>query len=70
MSTVRAAGLSRGALQAMLGRQPRVAAKLMIALSQRITERLRGMGQRLQVDADLTASLQAEVERLRAAARC
>jgi hypothetical protein len=41
----------------------------MIALSQRITERLRGMGQQLQVYAQLTASLQAEVDRLRAAAR-
>jgi CRP-like cAMP-binding protein len=69
LSTVRAAGLSRVALQAMLDEQPRVAAKLMIALSQRITERLRGMGQQLQVYADLTASLQAEVDRLRAAPR-
>jgi CRP-like cAMP-binding protein len=69
LSPVRAAGLSRASLQAMLDQQPRVAAKLMIALSQRITERLRGMGQQLQVYAQLTASLQAEVDRLRAAPR-
>lgn len=69
LSPVRAAGLTRSALQGMLDQQPRVAAKLMIALSQRITERLRGMGQQLQVYAQLTASLQAEVDRLRAAAR-
>jgi CRP-like cAMP-binding protein len=69
LSPVRAAGLTRSALQAMLDQQPRVAAKLMIALSQRITERLRGMGQQLQVYADLAASLQAEVDRLRAAPR-
>lgn len=69
LSPVRAAGLTRVSLQAMLDQQPRVAAKLMIALSQRITERLRGMGQQLQVYAQLTASLQAEVDRLRAAPR-
>lgn len=69
LSPVRAAVLSRHALQTLLDTQPRVAAKLMIALSQRITERLRGMGQQLQVYGQLTASLQAEVDRLRAAAR-
>ena len=69
LSPVRSAGLTRVSLQAMLDQQPRVAAKLMIVLSQRITERLRGMGQQLQVYAQLTASLQAEVDRLRAAQR-
>lgn len=69
LSPVRAAGLTRASLQAMLDQHPRVAAKLMIALSQRITERLRGMGQQLQVYGQLTASLQAEVDRLRAAQR-
>ena len=69
LSPVRAAGLSRQALQTLLDAHPRVAAKLMIALSQRIAERLRGMGQQLQVYADLTASLQAELDRLRAAGR-
>lgn len=69
LSAVRAGGLSRQSMQAMLDNQPRVAAKLMIALSQRITERLRAMGQQLQMYGQLTASLQAEVDRLRGRAR-
>lgn len=69
LSPVRAAGLTRASLQALLDNHPRVAAKLMIALAQRITERLRGMGQQLQIYGELTASLQAEVDRLRAAPR-
>lgn len=69
LSPVRAAGLSRQSLQAMLDGQPRVAAKLMIALSQRITERLRGMGQQLQLYAQLNAQQQSELDRLRAPAR-
>ena len=67
LSPVRAAGLTRKSLESMLDTHPRVAAKLMIGLSQRITERLRAMGQQLQVYGQLTASLQAEVDRLRAA---
>lgn len=69
LSPVRAAGLSRQALQTLLDSQPRVAAKLMIVLSQRIAERLRAMGQQLQVYGQLTASLQAELDKLRAPAR-
>lgn len=69
LSPVRAAVLSRQSLQTLLENHPRVAAKLMIALSQHIAERLRGMGQQLQVYGQLTASLQAEVDRLRASAR-
>ena len=69
LSPVRAAGLARKSFQTMLDTHPRVAAKLIIALSQRITERLRAMGQQLQVYGQLTASLQAEVDRLRAISR-
>lgn len=65
LSPVRAATLSRPSLEAMLEAHPRVAAKLMIELSQRIAERLRAMGMQLQVYAQLTASLQTEVDRLR-----
>jgi len=65
LSPVRAGGLSRRALEQMLDSQPRVAAKLMIALAQRIAERLRAMGQQLQVYGQLTESLQSEVDRLR-----
>lgn len=67
LSPVRAAGLTRKSLEAMVEAHPRVAAKLMIGLSQRITERLRAMGQQLQVYGQLTASLQGELDRLRAA---
>lgn len=69
LSPVRAAGLTRASLQVMLDKHPQVAAKLMITLAQRITERLRAMGQQLQVYGQLTASLQAEVDRLRAGGR-
>jgi CRP/FNR family transcriptional regulator, cyclic AMP receptor protein len=69
LSPVRAGGLSRRALEQMLETQPRIAAKLMTALSQRIAERLRAMGQQLQMYGQLTESLQAEVDRLRAARR-
>lgn len=69
LSPVRAAGLSRQALQTLLDTQPRVAGKLMFVLTQRITERLRAMGQQLQMYAQLSASLQAELDRLRAATR-
>lgn len=69
LSPVRAGGLSRRALENMLENHPRVAAKLMIALSQRIAERLRAMGQQLQVYAQLTESLQGEVNRLRGGRR-
>ncbi|MFO1326216.1 MAG: cyclic nucleotide-binding domain-containing protein [Rubrivivax sp.] len=65
LSPVRAAALSRKALETMLEAHPRVAAKLMIELSHRIAERLRAMGLQLQVYAQLTASLQTEVDRLR-----
>lgn len=69
LSAVRAGGLSRRALEQMLDNHPRIAAKLVIALSQRIAERLRAMGQQLQVYAQLTESLQAEVDKLRVARR-
>lgn len=69
LSAVRAGGISRRALEVMLEQHPKVAAKLMIALSQRIAERLRAMGQQLQVYAQLTGSLQGEVDRLRTARR-
>lgn len=69
LSPVRAAGLTRAALQRLLDEHPKVAAKLMIALVQRITERVRGMGQQLQMYGELTASLQAELDRLRGTGR-
>ena len=69
LSPVRAASLSRPALEAMLDAHPRAAAKLMIALSRHISERLRAMGQQLLVYGELTASLQGELDRVRGGGR-
>ena len=69
VSPVLAAGLSRKGLEAMLAAHPHVAAKLALGLAQRIGDRLRALGQQLQIYAQLNASLQAEVDRLRGAAR-
>ena len=66
VDVINVAVLSRKAIDLMMHDCPVVAAKLMINLSQRITERLRAMGQQLQMYGQLTASLQGEVDRLRA----
>ena len=68
VSQVHAARLSQAALLGMLEAHPREASKLMTALARCIAERLRATGQQLQAYDQLVASLQAEVDRLRAAA--
>ncbi|MCW5610727.1 MAG: cyclic nucleotide-binding domain-containing protein [Rubrivivax sp.] len=65
-SPVTAAALSRRALQQLLDEQPRLAAKLMIGLAKRIADRLRALGEQLQLYAQLGARQQQELERLRA----
>lgn len=67
-SPVQAAGLSRVGLERLLDEEPRVAAKLMVALATRISDRLRGLSKQLQMYAQITASMQDELDRLRAAA--
>lgn len=62
---VRAAGLSRRGLELLIEQQPRVAAKLMMGLAQRMADRLRGLGQQVQMYAQIAARLQAELDRLR-----
>ena len=69
VSPVHCARLSQQALQTLLEAHPREASRLMAALSRCIAERLRAMGQQLQAYDQLVASLQAEVDRLRAATR-
>ena len=69
VSPVHAARLSQPSLLAMLEAHPREASKLMTALARCIAERLRATGQQLQAYDQLAASLQVEVDRLRAAAR-
>jgi CRP/FNR family cyclic AMP-dependent transcriptional regulator len=56
MSPIVAAGLSRGGLQRLLEEQPRVAAKLLLILAQRLADRVRALGQQMQIYAQLTGA--------------
>lgn len=67
ISPVQAAGLSRKGLELLIDQQPRAAAKLLVGLSTRIGERLRALGEQLQMYAKLVEDQQAEIERLRGA---
>jgi CRP/FNR family transcriptional regulator, cyclic AMP receptor protein len=69
ISPVRAAGLSNTALEGLIDRHPKVAAKLLISLGARIADRLRGLNDQLQLYARMTGELQAELERLQGARR-
>ena len=69
LSPGRAAGLSRKELERLIESHPQVAAKLLVGLASRIADRLRGLGEQLQMYAKLSLDLQAEVARLRASAR-
>ena len=53
MSPIVAAGLSRGGLERLIEEHPRIAAKLMVGLSQRMADRLRALGQQVQIYAQL-----------------
>ena len=61
VSTVKAAGLSRGGLERLIEEHPRVAAKLMVGVAQRIADRLRSLGQHLLFYSQIAASLQAQL---------
>lgn len=67
-SPVVAAGLSRGGLERLIEEHPRIATKLLVGLAHRIADRLRDLGDQLQIYAQLNASLEAEVGRLRGGA--
>jgi CRP-like cAMP-binding protein len=67
-SPVQAAGLSRVGLERLLDEEPRVAARLMVGLATRISDRLRGLSKQLQIYGQITATMQGELDRLRAAA--
>jgi hypothetical protein len=54
VSAVQAAGLSRQGLERLVEQHPEVAAKLMIALPTRISDRLRAMADHLRVYARLS----------------
>ncbi len=62
-SSLQAAGLTRKALQRLIDEHPRVGAKLMIGLSKRLADRLRGLNAQLQVYARLNQSLQQQLDR-------
>ena len=64
LTEVRAAALPRAGLERLLEEQPAVAARFMGVLGQRISERLRGLGDQLALYAKLVEQLQHEVGRL------
>ena len=53
LGNVLAAGLSRKGLELLIDEQPRTAAKLLMGLAQRLADRLRALGQQLQMYAQL-----------------
>lgn len=65
VSAVQAAGLSRRGLEALIDHHPRTAAKLLVGLGARIAERLRALGDQLQIYAALVEDQQREIERWR-----
>jgi CRP-like cAMP-binding protein len=65
ISPVQAAGLSSKGLELLMEQHSLVAAKLLLGLGTRIAERLRALGDQLQIYAELADKLQTEVDRLR-----
>ena len=63
---MQAASLSRNGLNRLIEQRPAVAAKLMAGISQRISERLRALGEQLQMYAQLVSAQQAEIDKLKA----
>ena len=66
-TAVQAAGLSREALERLIDEQPRVGAKLMVALSQRLAERMRALDDQLGLYGQMTRAMQAEIAALKRA---
>ena len=64
MSELRCAILSRSALNQLLKDHPRTAAKLMMAISLRIAERMRESQDKLKLYAQLTQAMQEEINNL------
>jgi CRP-like cAMP-binding protein len=64
LTDVTAAVLTRSALARLIEADPAVGAKLMIAISQRLAERLRESGQKLLAYTQLTRAMQEEIESL------
>jgi CRP/FNR family cyclic AMP-dependent transcriptional regulator len=64
MSALRCAVLTRDALNQLLADDPRTAAKLMMAISLRITERMREGQEKLKLYAQLTQAMNEEINEL------
>ena len=60
-SNLRCAILTRQALESLMAEQPAVAAKLMLAVSQRIAVRLRETGEKLKLYVKLTQAMEEEI---------
>ena len=65
VSAVQAAALSRHGLEVLIDQQPRVAVKLLIGLGSRTGERLRALGEQLQMYAGVVERQQQQIDRLR-----
>jgi CRP/FNR family cyclic AMP-dependent transcriptional regulator len=65
VSAVQAAGLARRGLERLVAEHPVVAAKLMAGMAQQMADRLRAVGDQLQVYAQLNDSLRDELDQLR-----
>ena len=61
---VRCATLTRDALEKLIDENPQIGAKLMMAVSLRIAERLRDSADKLKMYAQLTQAMQQEIDRL------
>ena len=64
-SRIEAAVLSRGALNQLIEQHPQVGAKLMVALSQRLGDRLRATGQQIGMYVQLMQNMQIEIDGLK-----
>lgn len=63
-SDVRAAVLSREALEQLMNEQPHIGGKLMMAVALRIAQRLRETADKLRLYSQLTGAMQQEIDRL------
>jgi CRP/FNR family transcriptional regulator, cyclic AMP receptor protein len=63
-TNVRGAILTREALEELMTDQPRIGAKLMMAVSLRIAQRLRETADKLRLYSQLTTAMQQEIDRL------
>lgn len=69
ISRVVAAGMSTAGLQHLIEQHPQIAAKFAIKLALNAGDRLRSLSEQLQMYGQLTATLQQEINQLRASAK-